>query len=65
MERLSACEGRVPTPWPGTERFAMGGGCRRGYPGYMYTDLATIYERAGRVDGRNGYITQLPVVSFP
>ena len=43
----------------------MGGGCRRGYPGYMYTDLATIYERAGRVDGRNGSITQLPVVSFP
>ena len=32
---------------------------RRGYPGYMYTDLATIYERAGRVDGRNGSITQV------
>merc|ERR1712194_108813 len=32
---------------------------RRGYPGYMYTDLSTIYERAGRVEGRNGSITQL------
>ena len=35
--------------------------CSRGYPGYMYTDLATIYERAGRVDGRNGSITHIPV----
>merc|ERR1712225_141795 len=33
---------------------------RRGYPGYMYTDLSTIYERAGRVQGRNGSITQIP-----
>jgi hypothetical protein len=32
---------------------------RRGFPGYMYTDLATIYERAGRVEGRNGSITQV------
>ena len=32
---------------------------RRGYPGYMYTDLATIYERAGRVEGRAGSITQV------
>ena len=31
----------------------------------MYTDLATIYERAGRVDGRNGSITQIPVVTTP
>jgi len=38
---------------------------RRGYPGYMYTDLATIYERAGRVEGKNGSITQLPIVSMP
>merc|ERR1712072_666621 len=38
---------------------------RRGYPGYMYTDLATIYERAGRVDGRNGSITQIPILSMP
>jgi len=38
---------------------------RRGYPGYMYTDLATIYERAGRVMGRNGSITQLPILTMP
>ncbi len=38
---------------------------RRGYPGYMYTDLATIYERAGRVKGRPGSITQLPVLTMP
>merc|ERR1711881_212026 len=38
---------------------------RRGYPGYMYTDLATIYERAGRVDGRQGSITQIPILSMP
>jgi len=38
---------------------------RRGYPGYMYTDLATIYERAGRVDGKNGSITQLPILTMP
>jgi len=38
---------------------------RRGYPGYMYTDLATLYERAGRVQGRNGSITQLPILTMP
>nr|WCZ58314.1 V-type proton ATPase subunit B [Paratrimastix eleionoma] len=38
---------------------------RRGYPGYMYTDLATIYERAGRVEGRAGSITQIPVLTMP
>jgi len=38
---------------------------RRGFPGYMYTDLATIYERAGRVNGRNGSITQIPVLTMP
>ncbi|GMI35155.1 hypothetical protein TeGR_g11424 [Tetraparma gracilis] len=38
---------------------------RRGYPGYMYTDLSTIYERAGRVVGRNGSITQLPILTMP
>jgi len=38
---------------------------RRGFPGYMYTDLATIYERAGRVLGRNGSITQLPILTMP
>jgi len=38
---------------------------RRGYPGYMYTDLSTIYERAGRVDGKNGSITQIPILTMP
>ena len=38
---------------------------RRGYPGYMYTDLSTIYERAGRLDGRNGSITQIPILTMP
>jgi len=38
---------------------------RRGYPGYMYTDLSTIYERAGRVEGRAGSITQFPILTMP
>ena len=38
---------------------------RRGYPGYMYTDLSTLYERAGRVAGRNGSITQIPILTMP
>ncbi|RDA92997.1 hypothetical protein CP533_5500 [Ophiocordyceps camponoti-saundersi (nom. inval.)] len=38
---------------------------RRGFPGYMYTDLSTIYERAGRVAGRNGSITQIPILTMP
>ncbi len=38
---------------------------RRSYPGYMYTDLSTIYERAGRVQGRNGSITQFPILTMP
>jgi len=38
---------------------------RRGYPGYMYTDLSTIYERAGRVHGKNGSITQIPILTMP
>merc|ERR1711988_1923037 len=38
---------------------------RRGYPGYMYTDLATIYERAGRVQGKEGSITQIPILTMP
>ncbi len=38
---------------------------RRGFPGYMYTDLSTIYERAGRVEGINGSITQLPILTMP
>lgn len=38
---------------------------RRGYPGYMYTDLATLYERAGRLKRRKGSITQIPIVTMP
>jgi len=38
---------------------------RRGYPGYLYTDLSLIYERAGRINGRNGTITQMPILSMP
>lgn len=38
---------------------------RRGYPGYMYTDLATIYERAGRQNGKNGSITMIPILTMP
>lgn len=38
---------------------------RRGYPGYMYTDLASLYERAGRVKGKKGSITQLPILTMP
>ena len=38
---------------------------RRGYPGYLYTDLSTIYERAGRIKGKPGSITQIPVLTMP
>lgn len=38
---------------------------RRGYPGYMYTDLASIYERAGRQNGKNGSITMIPILTMP
>ncbi len=38
---------------------------RRGYPGYLYTDLATLYERAGRLEGSAGSITMLPILSMP
>jgi V/A-type H+-transporting ATPase subunit B len=38
---------------------------RRGYPGYLYTDLATIYERAGRKEGSEGSITMIPILSMP
>ena len=38
---------------------------RSGYPGYLYTDLATLYERAGRIKGRKGSITQIPILSMP
>ncbi len=38
---------------------------RRGYPGYLYTDLSTIYERAGRIKGGKGSVTQMPILSMP
>lgn len=38
---------------------------RRGYPGYLYTDLATMYERAGRIKGKEGSITQIPILTMP
>jgi len=38
---------------------------RRGYPGYLYTDLSTIYERAGRIKGKAGSITQIPILTMP
>ncbi len=38
---------------------------RRGYPGYLYTDLATMYERAGRIRGKKGSITQIPILTMP
>lgn len=38
---------------------------RRGYPGYMYSDLATLYERAGLISGKSGSVTQMPILSMP
>ncbi|SDR34502.1 ATP synthase subunit B [Natronobacterium texcoconense] len=38
---------------------------RRGYPGYMYTDLAQLYERAGRIEGKDGSVTQIPILTMP
>ncbi|MDL2205444.1 V-type ATP synthase subunit B [Eubacteriales bacterium OttesenSCG-928-N13] len=38
---------------------------RRGYPGYLYTDLASIYERAGRIRGKTGSVTQIPILTMP
>jgi len=38
---------------------------RKGYPGYMYTDLASVYERAGRIKGMKGSVTQMPILSMP
>ena len=38
---------------------------RRGYPGYLYTDLSTLYERAGRIKGKSGSITQIPILTMP
>ncbi len=51
VREISAARGEVPS--------------RRGYPGYLYSDLASIYERAGRIQGRPGSLTQIPVLTMP
>jgi len=51
VREVAAARGEVPS--------------RRGYPGYLYSDLASIYERAGRVKGRPGSLTQVPVLTMP
>ncbi|OPL13035.1 MAG: ATP synthase subunit B [delta proteobacterium MLS_D] len=51
LRELAAMRGEIPS--------------RRGYPGYMYTDLASLYERAGRISGREGSVTILPILTMP
>lgn len=51
MREVSSSKGEIPS--------------RKGYPGYLYSELATIYERAGIVQGRNGSVTQLPILTMP
>ncbi len=51
VREVSAARGEVPS--------------RRGYPGYLYSDLASLYERAGRITGRPGSLTQIPVLTMP
>ncbi len=51
LREVATAKGDVPT--------------RKGYPGYLYSDLAEIYERSGRIEGRSGSITMVPVVSMP
>ncbi|MEO5345097.1 MAG: V-type ATP synthase subunit B [Magnetococcus sp. YQC-9] len=51
LREVSASHGEIPS--------------RKGYPGYMYSDLATLYERAGRIHGRPGSVTQIPILTMP
>jgi V/A-type H+-transporting ATPase subunit B len=51
VREVSAARGEVPS--------------RRGYPGYLYSDLASLYERAGRIEGREGSVTQVPILTMP
>lgn len=51
MREVSSSKGEIPS--------------RKGYPGYLYSELATIYERAGIVEGINGSVTQLPILTMP
>ena len=51
LREVSTLKGEIPS--------------RKGYPGYLYSDLASIYERAGMIDGRQGSITQIPILTMP
>jgi len=51
LRELSSARGEIPS--------------RKGYPGYLYSDLASLYERAGRIKGKDGSITQLPILTMP
>lgn len=51
MREISASKGEIPS--------------RKGYPGYLYSELATLYERAGIVQGREGSVTQIPILTMP
>jgi V/A-type H+-transporting ATPase subunit B len=51
LREVSASKGEIPS--------------RKGFPGYMYSDLATLYERAGQIKGRPGTLTQLPILTMP
>ena len=51
LREISTLKGEIPS--------------RKGYPGYLYSDLASIYERAGMIKGRKGSITQLPILTMP
>jgi V/A-type H+-transporting ATPase subunit B len=51
LREVSASRGEVPS--------------RKGYPGYLYSDLAALYERAGKIEGSSGSITQIPILSMP
>jgi len=51
LRELSSAKGEIPS--------------RKGFPGYMYSDLASLYERAGRIKGKDGSITQIPIITMP
>ncbi len=51
LREVSSARGEVPS--------------RKGYPGYLYSDLASVYERTGRVEGKDGSITQIPILTMP
>ena len=51
MREVSSSKGEIPS--------------RKGYPGYLYSELATLYERAGIIEGAEGSVTQLPILTMP